>query len=60
MIEPSGLWQIEGACECMGEFGPDPDCLRCGGDGSVRKFMKTLPEGYPESEARWMKQARFS
>ena len=49
-----GMWEIEGACECVGQFGPDPDCAQCGGDGSVRDFVKTLPEGYPEKDAKWV------
>ena len=49
-----GMWKIEGACECVGQFGANPDCEQCGGDGSVRRFMKTLPDGYPKEDAKWV------
>lgn len=46
------MYEIEYQCQCVGTFGPNPDCLRCSGDGSVREYVPTLPKGYSANDAK--------
>lgn len=32
---------IVGKCDCVGQFGPNPDCGACGGDGTVGRAALT-------------------
>lgn len=40
----------EVACHCVGQFGPDPDCSRCGGDGSVGQVVAKSEQASEEHD----------
>ena len=37
-----------GKCHCVGDFGPNPDCSRCGGDGTINHPTEraAVPDGW--------------